>query len=87
VRSLLKGEKTPGYQISIFRTQHDQIEARLNEFKNILIKYYPAKSTNTMNGVLFNIFNCEDDLASHNAVENRLFVPVVAEYERKCDRK
>ena len=36
-----------------------------------------------MNGVLFDIFACEADLASHNQVENRLFVPVVERLERE----
>ena len=83
VRALLRGESDQSYNVSIFSTQHDQIEARLHEFKNILIKYYPAKSTNEINGLLFDIFNCEYDLASHNAIENRLFIPVIIEYEQK----
>ena len=81
VRALLRGEKDKRYNIGIFRTQHDQVESRLHEFKNILIKYYPAKSTNELNRLLFDIFNCEDDLASHNAIEDRLFVPVITERE------
>ena len=82
VRALLRGEKDKDYNVSIFGTQHDRIESRLHEFKNILIKYYPAKSTNEINGLLFDIFNCESDLASHNAIENRLFIPAITEYEQ-----
>ena len=65
--------------------QHDQIEAKLTELKNILIKYYPALEScgKEMNGVLFDIFLCESELASHNDLENRLFIPAVAEVERK----
>lgn len=83
VREILAGRRPEGYSIEIFRRQHDQVEARLTEFKEILIKYYPAKSTNEINSVLFDIFNCENDLASHNAIEDRLFVPAIAEIERK----
>lgn len=84
VRGLLGGHKKKGYNITIFQKQHDQVEARLTEFKQILIKYYPAKSTNEINSVLFDIFNCENDLASHNAIEDRLFVPAIKELENKC---
>jgi regulator of cell morphogenesis and NO signaling len=87
VRSLLKGEKKDNYNISIFRKQHDQIEAKLTEFKHILIKYYPAQSTNEINRVLFDIFNCEKDLASHNAIEDRLFVPAILELESKTEKE
>jgi regulator of cell morphogenesis and NO signaling len=83
VRSLLRGEKKDNYNIRIFSKQHDQIESKLTEFKHILIKYYPGKSTNEINSVLFDIFNCEKDLASHNAIENRLFVPAILDLENK----
>jgi regulator of cell morphogenesis and NO signaling len=60
-----------------FGKQHEQIETRLTEFKNILIKYYPAQSTNEMNSVLFDIFNCEAELTLHNAIEDYLFLPAI----------
>ncbi len=87
VRSLLSGEYDKKYNIGIFRKRHDQVEARLKEFKQILIKYYPAKSTNRINSILFDIFNCEYDLASHNAVEDRLFIPAILELEQKSGKK
>jgi regulator of cell morphogenesis and NO signaling len=86
VYMLLHGEKKENYNISIFRKKHDQIESKLTEFKHILIKYYPAKSSNEINSVLFDIFNCEKDLASHNAIEDKLFVPAILELENKIER-
>ena len=85
VRQLLAGEADPGYDIEMFQRRHDQIEARLTELKNILIKYYPPEAScrKEMNGVLFDIFLCESELASHNDLENRLFIPAVADVERK----
>ena len=77
VESLLAGEKNSSYSMGIFRRQHDQVEIKLRELKNIIIKYYPAGSTNELNGVLFDIFTCEQELASHNAVEDEIFVPAV----------
>ncbi|MDR1406286.1 MAG: hemerythrin domain-containing protein [Prevotellaceae bacterium] len=83
VRALLAGQRRDDYAIAVFSRQHDHVSARLTEFKNIIIKYYPAKSTNEVNSVLFDIFNCENDLASHNAIEDCLFVPAIAELENK----
>lgn len=77
VESLLSGEKNAAYSIDIFRRQHDQVEAKLRELKNIIIKYYPSGGTNELNGVLFDIFTCEQELASHNAVEDEIFIPAV----------
>lgn len=83
VRSLLASRSTGDYDIRTFRRQHDQIEARLTELKNILVQYYPSEDSFELNGVLFDIFACEADLASHNYVENHLFVPVVERLERE----
>jgi len=83
VRSLLNGETPKDYSIDTFRTQHDKVEARLYEFKNIFIKYYTTEGTNMINSVLFDIFNCEQDLASHNEIEDRLFVPTVTKLEEE----
>ena len=77
VEALLAGEKGSQYSMEVFRRHHDQIEERLRELKNIIIKYYPTGSTNELNGVLFDIFTCEQELASHNAVENEIFIPAV----------
>lgn len=84
VESLLSGEKNTSYSMEIFRRQHDQVETKLRELKNIIIKYYPEKENNNLlNAVLFDIFNCEQDLATHCQVEDYMFVPAVAQIERK----
>lgn len=77
VEALLAGEKKADYSIDIFRRHHDRVEERLRELKNILIKYYPSGGSNELNGVLYDIFTCEEELASHNAVENQIFIPAV----------
>lgn len=87
VRALLEGRRQQDYSIDIFSRHHDQVETLLTEFKNILIKYYPSASTNEINNVLFDIFNCENDLASHNAVEDLLFVPAVGRLEKRVEEE
>ncbi|MCD7709997.1 MAG: hemerythrin domain-containing protein [Porphyromonadaceae bacterium] len=87
VRALLEEKPlTKEYNIGIFSKRHDQVEAKLGELKNILIKYYPAKSSNELNAVLFDIFACEEDLASHNYIEDFLFVPAIQKLELKRGR-
>lgn len=83
VRELLAGTQDGSYNIGIFHKHHDQVEAKLKEFKQILIKYYPGGSSNELNGVLFDIFNCEYDLASHNEIEDHLFIPLIEDMEHK----
>lgn len=84
VEGLLQGKLSDTYDIATFASKHNQIETKLKELKNIIIKYYPEKENNNrLNAVLFDIFNCEHDLASHCQVEDYMFVPAVAQIERR----
>ncbi len=86
VEGLLAEGRSEGYSIDIFRRHHDQVEAKLAELKRIIIRYYPSGSTNELNGVLFDIFTCERDLASHNDIEDRLFIPAIKRLEASVPR-
>ena len=84
VDNLLKGQKDENYNIHMFVSHHDHVDEKLTELKNSIIKYYPvSKKAYMMNAVLFDIFNCEKDLVSHNAVEDHLFVPAVLQLEEE----
>lgn len=88
VDELLEGRPSATYNIGTFASKHNQIDRKLTELKNIIIKYYPEKENNNLlNAVLFDIFNCEQDLASHCMVEDYLFVPAVAQIERRLDNE
>ena len=84
VENLVAGNRESGFRISQFARRHDQIDAKLKELKNIIIKYYPAGGNDyLLNAVLFDIFSCEQDLASHCRVEDYLFVPAVLRLEKE----
>ena len=79
-----RGNRESGFRISQFARRHDQIDAKLKELKNIIIKYYPVGGNDyLLNAVLFDIFSCEQDLASHCRVEDYLFVPAVLRLEKE----
>ena len=87
VDKLLKGKKSEDYDIHMFVRHHDHIDEKLTELKNSIIKYYPdSRKSYVMNAVLFDIFNCEKDLASHNEVEDYLFVPAVLHLEHEVSQ-
>ncbi|MDE7148931.1 MAG: hemerythrin domain-containing protein [Bacteroidales bacterium] len=78
VETLLSAKGRPvGYEIAVFSKHHDHVENKLTEFKNLIIKYYPARSSVKINSLLYDIFNCASDLRLHNAVENELYVPAI----------
>lgn len=86
VVGVLDGNVSAKYNIDIFSKHHDKVEAKLSELKNIIIKYYPTKTSNELNSVMFEIFSCAQDLASHNDIEDYLFVPTIREIESLKNR-
>lgn len=82
IDNLLEGNLNEGFSIRDFATHHKRMESKLMELKDILIRYCPTKNHDMINSVLFDIINCEQDLASHCQVEDNLLVPVVTKLEK-----
>jgi regulator of cell morphogenesis and NO signaling len=84
VLDLLNGKVNEAYSITVFEDRHSEIDSKLVELKNILIRYFPSKGSNhLLTEVLFDILSCEKDLASHNQVEDYLFAPAIEVVEQK----
>ena len=85
---LVSGEKDPRYNIAIFEQNHESIDSKLSDLKNILIKYFPAQKPNyLLNEVLFDLSSCEKDLDKHNRVEDHFFVPITETLEKALSNK
>lgn len=83
IDKLLSGNRMDdGFSIKAFAAHHQRMESKLNELKDILIRYCPANNHDMLNSVLFDIINCEQDLASHCSVEDHLLVPAVIKLEK-----
>lgn len=83
---LSSGKLDPNYNIAIFQERHNEIDSKLEELKNILIKYYPDKGSNhLLTEVLFDILSCEIDIISHNKVEDYFFIPALEAIEIKLN--
>lgn len=87
IRQLVDGCPSQQYNIEIFRQHHDEVTEALIELKNIIIRYYRTSVPNKMYDVLVDIFNCEEDLESHNDIENNLLIPMVEGVESRNKRK
>ncbi len=91
VASLLSGDgvRDKDFSIGVFAKHHDRAELKLTELKNIIIKYYPqSRDAELMNDVLYDIYNCEADLALHTKIEDYLFIPAIAGLEKEvCDER
>ena len=75
-------KKTCEFRIRDFEENHSNIEEKLHDLKNIVIKYLPdnAPQQSRIN-VLNEIFKIENDLCKHSVIENRILIPLVSKYE------
>lgn len=85
VENLVDGKKS-AYTIEIFERHHEEVVDALAELKNIIMRYYRTTAPNLMYDVLVDIYNCEEDLASHSDIENNLLIPMVYDLERKSKK-
>lgn len=73
-----------GYSIGQFEENHSNIEEKLGDLKNILIKYLPENCPGTpRNKLLLDLFLLEDDLNKHSLIEDRILVPLVEQLEER----
>lgn len=83
VEQLNEGFLNRNFNISSFIGKHNPISYKLNELKDIIIRYYPEKNNYLLNQVLLEIILCEQDLTSHCMIEDNLFVPAVKHVEQQ----
>ncbi len=70
------------FRMSEFEKNHTDIEQKLLDLKNILIKYIPEDVTSNYRiKVLKELFELEEDLTYHSFIEEHLLVPSVKKME------
>lgn len=79
---------TKSYSISIFADEHDNVEEKLSDLKNIIIKYLPSEVNNEVFiKILKNLFLLEKDLNDHSRIEEKVMIPMVKLMEKKLSDK
>ncbi|NOR88529.1 MAG: hypothetical protein GQ527_13065 [Bacteroidales bacterium] len=74
--------------IDAYAQEHSDIESKLFDLKNILIKYLPQKSDSYLrNSVLIALFKLENDLNDHSRIENMVLVPLISNMEKELMSK
>lgn len=81
IKALLSGEKS-AYNIGVFQRNHDKINEKLSDLKNVILRYYTTSIPNKMYDVLVDLYNCEQDIDSHSIIENEILIPMVANLEQ-----
>jgi len=80
VKSHQKSNKD--YAIQSFEKDHQNVEVKLNDLKNLVIKYIqPTYNDNDCNEFLITLFRFEQDINDHARIEDNILVPQVKKIE------
>ncbi|HEX2868188.1 MAG TPA: hypothetical protein VHO03_14175 [Ignavibacteriales bacterium] len=76
------------YSASEYQEHHSNIEEKLTDLKNLLIKYLPQKNDQQIRRkMLFSLFELEYDLNIHTQIENSILIPLVKHLEKHLKLK
>lgn len=75
-------DRMSSYSTSDYKEGHNDVEAKLFDLKNIIIKYLPPpKNYDVCNTILNKLFRLEDDLKNHSEIEERVLMPEAIKME------
>jgi len=76
------------YSIIEYEAEHENIEEKLFDLKNIIIKYLPAPSDDQLSfHILDELFMFEKDLNEHARIENLILIPKVEAMELELKKQ
>ncbi len=77
-------DKILNNSIKNYERNHDDVEVKLNDLKNLLIKFMPPVLCKELcQNLLIEIFRLESDLANHANIEDKVLIPKVKLLEKK----
>lgn len=79
-----KGCSSENYCIDRYEENHSNVEEKLNDLKNIVMKYLPEECDDEL---ILEVLNClyslEDDLGKHTVIEDEILIPMVNAEENR----
>lgn len=70
--------------IKYYADDHDNVEDKLFDLKNLIIRYLPPTNDYTLsNAILYDLFRLERDLNDHARIEEKVLVPKVRSLEKR----
>lgn len=78
ISSIIGGKTFPGYSIEKFEENHTNIESKISDLKNILLKYFPSvKPHPQLYDLIEQLYILQAEFENHAKLEDRLLVPHV----------
>lgn len=78
------GSEKTKFSAGEYRDHHTDIETKLGELKNLLLKHIPLKQDGSLRRKLLTaLFELEYDLKIHAVIEESILIPLIKKIERK----
>lgn len=79
--------KDPENTLAVFENEHTNVEVKLSDLKNLIIKYLePNYDSNAMNEFLFALFQFEKDISDHARIEDKILNVQVLKFEKQLKK-
>jgi regulator of cell morphogenesis and NO signaling len=70
------------YPIKKYAKEHENVDEKVNDLYNILIKYLPPlPNEEIVYSILYELFDLERDVKDHSLIEDKILIPKVSELE------
>lgn len=84
IQAIVSGNDTGGFSIEQFEENHSNIDEKLSDLKNLVMKSLPPECDETLRtGLLYSLYRLQNDLERHTALEDNILVPMARIIERR----
>lgn len=84
INELILDQKTAAYSITEYKHHHTDIEEKLEDLKNLLIKYLPDNFPMKLRRqIFFELLELEKELNIHAHIEDHILIPFIENIEQK----
>lgn len=81
-------EKKPSFSISVFEKEHTNVDEKLNDLKNLIIKYMESDCDDFLcYSFLKSVIEFEKDIKDHARIEDKILIPQILALEEKRRRR
>lgn len=78
--------KNTQYNIHTFEKEHTNVDIKLNDLKNLIVKFIePVYDNNICNDFLITLFRFQKDIKDHARIEDKILIPQVVELEKQLN--
>ena len=87
VETLMQHHNAPDFSVSDYEAKHDNIEEKLDDLINLLLKYLPTQGDSyQLRDVLEMLQQCNNELNLHRFLEDEVLVPKIRKMEKTPEK-